>query len=61
MTDTGYLPAMLNPFEPGFFDDPYSQYKRVRDVEPVHRTALGPWALFRHADITRVARPKSLG
>jgi len=23
--DTGYLPVMLNPFEPGFFDDPYSQ------------------------------------
>jgi cytochrome P450 len=60
MTDTGYLPAMLNPFEPGFFDDPYSQYKRVRDIEPIHRTALGPWALFRHADIVRVLRDPSL-
>ncbi|HEY1738896.1 MAG TPA: cytochrome P450 [Acidimicrobiia bacterium] len=60
MTDTGYLPAMLNPFEPGFFDDPYSQYKRVRDVDPIHRTALGPWALFRHADILRVLRDPNL-
>ena len=25
MTDTGYLPAMLNPFEDGFFDNPYSR------------------------------------
>ena len=22
-----YLPPMLNPFEPGFFDDPYAQYR----------------------------------
>jgi len=39
-TGSGYLPAMLNPFEPGFFDDPYAQYARVRESEPVHRTAL---------------------
>ncbi len=60
MTDTGYLPAELNPFEPGFFDDPYSQYARVRETDPVHRTALGPWALFRHADIMRVLRDPNL-
>ncbi len=60
MSDTGYLPAMLNPFEPGFFDDPYSQYARVREADPVHRTALGPWALFRYGDILRVLRDPTL-
>ena len=60
MTESGYLPAMLNPFEPGFFDDPYSQYARVRESDPVHRTALGPWALFRYADILRVLRDPNL-
>jgi cytochrome P450 len=58
--DTGYLPPMLNPFEPGFFDDPYAQYARVREQDPIHRTELGPWALFRHADIMRVLRDPGL-
>ena len=58
--DTGYLPAMLNPFEPGFFDDPYAQYALVRDQDPVHLSPLGIWALFRYADIYRVLRDPSL-
>ena len=39
--DTGYLPPMLNPFEPGFFEDPYAQYALVRDQDPVHLSPLG--------------------
>jgi cytochrome P450 len=58
--DTGYLPAMLNPFEPGFFDDPYAQYALVRDQDPVHLSPLGIWALFRYEDIYRVLRDPSL-
>src|SRR5215213_2115771 len=58
--DTGYLPAMLNPFEPGFFDDPYAQYADVRDQDPVHLSPLGIWALFRYEDIYRVLRDPSL-
>jgi cytochrome P450 len=58
--DTGYLPAMLNPFEPGFFDDPYSQYAVVRDEDPVHHTPLGPWALFRYDDVHAVLRDSTL-
>ncbi len=37
---------MFNPFEPGFFDDPYDQYRRVRAVEPVHQTPFGPFMLL---------------
>ena len=58
--EQGYLPASLNPFEPGYWDNPYPQFKAIRDEDPVHRTALGPWALFRHADITRVLRDPNL-
>src|SRR6266576_6070325 len=58
--DTGYLPPMLNPFEPGFFDDPYAQYAAVREQDPVHLSPLGIWALFRYEDIYRVLRDPSL-
>src|SRR5258705_2575102 len=58
--DTGYLPPMLNPFEPGFFDDPYAQYALVRDQDPVHLSPLGIWALFRYEDIYCVLRDPSL-
>ena len=58
--DTGYLPVMLNPFEPGFFDDPYSQYRLVREQDPVHLSPIGAFALFRYDDVHRVLRDPSL-
>ncbi len=58
--DTGYLPVMLNPFEPGFFEDPYSQYRLVREQDPVHRSPIGAFALFRYDDVYRVLRDPSL-
>src|SRR5712691_10042270 len=58
--DTGYLPVMLNPFEPGFFDNPYAQYQLVREQDPVHLSPLGVWALFRYEDAHRVLRDPSL-
>jgi len=51
---------MLNPFEPGFFDDPYAQYKVVRDQDPVHLSPIGSWALFRYEDVHRVLRDPHL-
>jgi cytochrome P450 len=58
--DTGYLPVMLNPFEPGFFEDPYAQYKLVREQDPVHFSPIGAIALFRYEDVHRVLRDPSL-
>ena len=58
ITDDSYLPPMLNPFEPGFFDDPYAQYALVREQDPVHLSPIGAWALFRYDDVLpRAARP----
>jgi cytochrome P450 len=34
-------PPPLDPFEPGFFGDPYAQYARTRERAAVHRTAIG--------------------
>ena len=51
---------MLNPFEPGFFDDPYAQYRLVREQDPVHLSPIGACALFRYDDVHRVLRDPSL-
>jgi len=51
---------MLNPFEPGFFDDPYAQYRLVREQDPVHLSPIGAFALFRYEDVHRVLRDPSL-
>ncbi|HEX5616627.1 MAG TPA: cytochrome P450 [Acidimicrobiia bacterium] len=56
----GYLPPALNPFEPGFFDDPYAQYRAVRAADPVHLSPIGVWALFRYEDVQRVLRDPRL-
>jgi len=59
-SDTGYLPPMLNPFEPGFFDDPYAQYALVRESDPVHLSPIGAWIIFRYDDVLRVLRDPHL-
>jgi hypothetical protein len=53
-------PVMFNPFEPGFFDEPYPHYARLREADPVHESALGPWILFRHADCHQLLRTPGL-
>jgi cytochrome P450 len=56
----GYLPPTINPFEPGFFDDPYAQYRAVRETDPVHPSPIGAWLLMRYDDVYRVLRDPSL-
>lgn len=46
----------LNPFEPGFYDDPYAQYAAIRDADPISQTALGPWLITRWADVHTLLR-----
>lgn len=49
-----------NPFEPGFAADPYPQYRMLRTSDPVHRSPLGIWLLFRHEDVLRFLRDPAL-
>ena len=51
---------MFNPFEPGFLDDPYPQYAILRERDPVHRSPLEVWVLFRYDDVVRTLRDASL-
>ncbi len=50
------LPSGLNPFAPGFYDDPYVQYRHLRETEPVHHSPLGLWFLSRWDDCHHVLR-----
>ncbi|HKA94479.1 MAG TPA: cytochrome P450 [Acidimicrobiia bacterium] len=58
-TTTGEA-QIFNPFEAGFFDDPYRQYAVLREHDPVHHSPLEVWVLFRYADIVRTLRDSSL-
>lgn len=46
----------LNPFAPGFYEDPYPQYAAIRENEAVHHTSLGPWLVTRWDDVHQVLR-----
>jgi cytochrome P450 len=53
--DLGY-----NPFEPGFTEDPYPQYARLREHDPVHRSPMELWLLFGYDDVSRFLRDPTL-
>jgi cytochrome P450 len=44
----------IDPFMPEHRTDPYPLYRRLRELDPVHRSPAGPWVLTRHADATAV-------
>ncbi|HZZ46217.1 MAG TPA: cytochrome P450 [Pseudonocardia sp.] len=58
MTSSATDPYVFNPFEPGFTDDPYPHYARLRATDPVHEHPLGFWMLGRHADVSALLRAK---
>ncbi|MBV9293877.1 MAG: cytochrome P450 [Frankiales bacterium] len=51
-------PVSYNPFAPGFTDDPYPHYAKLRRTNPVERNELGFWALWRHKDVHEVLRAR---
>src|SRR5947209_19715367 len=58
MTDAAAV--AYNPFEPGFAEDAYQQYRAMREHEPVHESPFGIWLLFRYDDVLRFLRDPSL-
>jgi cytochrome P450 len=50
----------FNPFDPDFIPDPYKQYRLLREHDPVHQTAFGPWILTRSDDVLRFLRDSEL-
>jgi cytochrome P450 len=51
---------LFNPFAPGFTDDPYPHYARVRAAAPVHADPFGYWLLTRHEDVSWLLRTAGL-
>jgi cytochrome P450 len=47
---------LFNPFAPGFTDDPYPHYARVRELAPVHADPFGYWLLTRYEDVSWLLR-----
>jgi cytochrome P450 len=48
--------ALFDPFAPGFTDDPYPTYARVRTEAPVLRHEVGFWLLTRYDDVAALLR-----
>jgi cytochrome P450 len=53
----------LNPFQRDstLRDNPYPILNRIREEHPVHRTPLGDYRIFRHADVVRLLRDTKVG
>ncbi|NKQ51291.1 cytochrome P450 [Amycolatopsis sp. K13G38] len=47
---------VFDPFAPGFTDDPYPQYARLRESAPAHEHPLGFWILSKYDDVARLQR-----
>ena len=52
--------ADYNPFQPGFVEDPYPEYAKMRREDPIHRSPLDFWVLFGYEDITRFLKDPTL-
>jgi cytochrome P450 len=57
MSDTA---AVFNPFEPGYLENPYAAFARLREHDPVHLTPFGVWYVSRYDDVLRLTRDPSL-
>lgn len=53
-------PELFNPFAPGFDENPYEQYRRLRDTDPVQKHPMGFWFVTRHADVSTILRDARL-
>ena len=46
----------LDAFDPGFLDNPYPTYARLREEDPVHQDRRGGWLLTRYDDVLGALR-----
>ncbi|MGH2688113.1 MAG: cytochrome P450, partial [Actinomycetota bacterium] len=53
--------ASFDPEAPGFLQDPYAHYRRLREEDPVHRTPFGYWVVSRYADVSAILRDPRFG
>ncbi|GAA1964249.1 cytochrome P450 [Amycolatopsis minnesotensis] len=53
------MTTLFDPRDPALRADPYPVYRRLRDTDPVHRTASGYWVLTRYDDIEAILKDSS--
>ena len=53
MTETGYV---FDPFAPGFTDNPYPEYDRLRAADPVHENPFGFWLVSTYDAVNDLLR-----
>jgi cytochrome P450 len=51
-------PVQFNPFQPGFAENPYPTYARLREEDPVHQSPFGAWVLSRYDDVDAFLRDR---
>src|SRR5438132_11584003 len=51
-------PVQFNPFQPGFAENPYPTYARLREEDPVHQSPFGAWVLSRYDDVEALLRDR---
>jgi cytochrome P450 len=57
MTDmTSDATYVFDPFAPGFTDDPYPEYTRLREAGPVHENPLGFWVVSGYDEVRGLLR-----
>ena len=57
MTDPASAPVGgLDPFAPGFYENPYEQYTELREHDPVHRSIFDTWMITRWDDVHALLR-----
>ncbi|HEX2575628.1 MAG TPA: cytochrome P450 [Aquihabitans sp.] len=57
MSDPATAPVGgLDPFAPGFYEDPYEQYAGLRDHDPVHHSVFDTWMVTRWEDVHSLLR-----
>jgi len=59
LTETTSSP-LFDPFAPGFADDPYPHYARVREQAPVYQHPFGFWLLTGYDDVSWLLRAPGL-
>jgi cytochrome P450 len=47
---------IFDPFAPGYAEDPYPHYARLREAAPVHQHPLGFWILSRYDEVSALLR-----
>ena len=50
----------FNPFDPSFGENPYPQWRELRENDPAHETPIGFWVLTSYADVHRFVRDLAL-